>query len=212
MVDQDGILGIYLVGSNSMTYTAFKAIDPLRLVLDLPNTESEIASSPLAVENEIIGKIETMMLAQEPQPMTRVEIGLNQETPYEILQEKNQIVVQFEQTAAVVETEPTPEAEVVLFQTETAAAPASSGEISRPAGKITAIQPITYGEELKVYIIGDGSITKYNVFSLTDPARVVLDLMGVELTAGKPTVPPSDPLVKGIRMGTHPHFVRVGSL
>jgi len=215
VVDQDGILGIYLVGSNSMTYTAFKAIDPLRLVLDLPNTESEIATLPLTVENKIVGKIETMMLAQEPQPMTRVEIGLNQETPYEILQEKNQIVVQFEQTAAVVETEPTPEASVVLFQTETApemeaaATPESSGERSRPAKKITAIQPITYGEELKVYIIGDGSITKYNVFTLTDPARVVLDLMGVELAAGKATVPPSDPLVKGIRMGSHPDKVRV---
>ena len=208
-------MGIYLVGSNAMTYTAFKAIDPLRLVLDLPNTESEISSSPLAVENEIIGKIETMMLAQEPQPMTRVEIGLNKETPYEIVQETNQIVVQFEETAVVVETEPTPEAETVFFQTETApemeaaATPASSEEMSRPAEKITAIQPITYGEELKVYIIGDGSITKYNVFTLTDPARVVLDLMGVELAAGKATVPPSDPLVKGIRMGTHPDKVRI---
>ena len=215
VVDQDGFLGIYLVGSNAMTYTAFKAIDPLRLVLDLPNTESEISSSPLAVENEIIGKIETMMLAQEPQPMTRVEIGLNKETPYEIVQETNQIVVQFEETAVVVGTEPTPEAETVFFQTETApemeaaATPASSKEMSRPAEKITAIQPITYGEELKVYIIGDGSITKYNVFTLTDPARVVLDLMGVELAAGKATVPPSDPLVKGIRMGTHPDKVRV---
>jgi type IV pilus assembly protein PilQ len=215
VVDQDGILGIHLVGSNAMTYTAFKAIDPLRLVLDLPNTESEIASSPLAVENEIIGKIETMMLAQEPQPMTRVEIGLNQETPYEIVQEKNQIVVQFEQTAAGVETKPTPDAEAVLLQTETApemeaaATPASSGEMSRPAEKITDIQPITYGDELKVYIIGDGTITKYNVFTLTDPARVVLDLMGVKLAAGKATVPPSDPLVKGIRMGTHPDKVRV---
>jgi type IV pilus assembly protein PilQ len=233
VVDQDGFLGIYLVGSDAMTYTAFKAIDPLRLVLDLPNTESEISSSPLAVENEIIGTIETMMLAQEPQPMTRVEIGLNQETQYEIVQETNQIVVQFEKTAVVVETEPTPEAEVVLVQTETvpemeaaatspemeatatppemeaAATPASSEEMSLPAEKITAIQPIAYGEELKVYIIGDGSIAKYNVFTMTDPARVVLDLMGVELAAGKATVPPSDPLVKGIRMGTHPDKVRV---
>ncbi|MBW2625659.1 MAG: AMIN domain-containing protein, partial [Deltaproteobacteria bacterium] len=215
VVDQDGFLGIYLIGTNAMTYTAFKAIDPLRLVLDLPNTESEISSSPFAVENEIIGKIETMMLAQEPQPMTRVEIGLNLETPYEIVQETNQIVVQFEGTAVVVETEPTPQAETVFFQTETApemeaaATPESSGEMLRPAEKITAIQPITYGEELKVYIIGDGSITKYNVFTLTDPARVVLDLMGVELAAGKATVPPSDPLIKGIRMGTHANKVRV---
>jgi type IV pilus assembly protein PilQ len=31
----------------------------------------------------------------------------------------------------------------------------------------------------------------------------------VELAAGKATVPPSDPLVKGIRMGTHPDKVRI---
>ena len=93
VVDQDGFLDILLVGSDSMTYTAFKAIDPLRLVIDLPNTESETVSSPLAVENEVIGKIETFEIPGPPAPMIRVEIGLNQEIPYEIVQEQNQIRV-----------------------------------------------------------------------------------------------------------------------
>ena len=217
VVDQDTSLDVLLVGSNTMIYTAFKAIDPLRLVLDLPNTESAIDTSPLAVENEIIGKIETMALGQETQPLTRVEIALNQETPYEIFQEENQIRVQFEKPAVLEEAqaEPVAETEVAAYQAETeplvavAAAPLATEEVSMPAKKITAIQPIRSDEELKVYIIGDGSLNNYNVFTLTDPARVVLDLMGVESVDGKGAVPPSDKLVRDIRVGAHPDKVRV---
>jgi len=217
VVDQDTSLDVLLVGSDAMTYTAFKAIDPLRLVLDLPNTESEMVSSPLAVENEIIGKIETMTLTQEPQPLTRVEIALNQETPYEIFQEENQIRVQFEKPTALGEArvEPAAGTEVAVSQAggESAAVAAASQPpakaTSGPARKITAIQPIRSDEEVKVYIIGDGSIGNYNVFTLTDPARVVLDLMGLKLLATKGAVPPSDKLLKNIRVGEHPDKVRV---
>ncbi|MCG6919222.1 MAG: type IV pilus secretin PilQ, partial [Deltaproteobacteria bacterium] len=217
VVDENTSLDVLLVGSNAMTYTAFKAIDPLRLVLDLPNTESKIVSSPLAVENEIIGKIETMTLAQEPQPLTRVEIALNQETPYEIFQEENQIRVQFEKSSGSGEAraEPAAEKEMAAAQTESepqavvAAPQPAAAAASAPAKKITAIQPIRSDEEVKVYIIGDGSIGNYNVFTLTDPARVVLDLMGVKLAATKGAVPPSDKLLKNIRVGEHPEKVRV---
>ena len=217
VVDQDGSLDVLLVGSAAMTYTAFKAIDPLRLVLDLPNTESEVASSPLAVENEIIGKIETMTLTQEPQPLTRVEIALNQETPYEIFQENNEIRVQFEKPTTPGEARmmPATEAEGPASQTggESATAPAamqsSAKASSAPAKKITAIQPIRSDDEVKVYIIGDGNIKDYNVFTLTDPARVVVDLMGVKLAASKGGVPPSEKLLKDIRVGEHPNKVRV---
>jgi len=217
VVDQDTSLDVLLVGSDAMTYTAFKAIDPLRLVLDLPNTESEVVSSPFAVENETIGKIETMTLTQEPQPLTRVEIALNQETPYEIFQEENHIRVQFEKPTAFGEarSEPAAETEVANSKTEgestvvVAATQPSAKVASAPAKKITAIQPIRSDEEVKVYIIGDGSISNYNVFTLTDPARVVLDLMGVKLAATKGGVPPSDKMLKNIRVGEHPDKVRV---
>ncbi len=217
VLDQDTSLDVLLVGSNAMTYTAFKAIDPLRLVLDLPNTESEIVSSPFAVENEIIGKIETMTLTQEPQPLTRVEIALNQETPYEIFQEENNIRVQFEKPSALREarSEPAAETEVATSKTQgestavVAATQPSAKVASAPAKKITAIQPIRSDEEVKVYIIGDGSISNYNIFTLTDPARVVLDLMGVKLVASKGGIPPSDKLLKNIRVGEHPDKVRV---
>ena len=217
VVDHDGTLDVLLVGSNAMTYTAFKAIDPLRLVLDLPNTESEVASSPLAVENDIIGKIETMTLTREPQPLTRVEIALNKETPYEIFQEGDEIRVQFEKSAAgeKVGSKPAAESEVAASKTEgqpaaaVAATKPSTEAPSAPAKEITAIQPIRSDDEVRVYIIGDGSLKNYNVFTLTDPARVVLDLMGVKLAASRGAIPPSDKLLKKIRVGEHPNKVRV---
>jgi type IV pilus assembly protein PilQ len=216
VVDHDGTLDVLLTGSNAITYTAFKAIDPLRLVLDLPNTESEVSSSPVAVENEIIGKIETMTLTQEPQPLTRVEIGLNQETPYEIFQEGDQVRVQFEKPSALkkARSEPTAESKVAVSKSEgqstgAAATKPSAETASVPAKEITAIQPIRSDDEVKVYIIGDGYLNNYNVFTLTDPARVVLDLMGVKLAASRGAVPPSDKLLKNIRVGEHPNKVRV---
>ncbi len=218
VVDQDGFLDILLVGSDSMTYTAFKAIDPLRLVIDLPNTESETVSSPLAVENEVIGKIETFEIPGPPASMIRVEIGLNQEIPYEIVQEQNQIRVQFNKTAMqaeveVAEAESAPMREVVLptstmAQIDTVTA-GPSAEDMPPAQNITAIQPVSSGEELKVYIIGDGILDNYNVFTITDPARLVLDLVGVKSAVAKPKIPPDDGLVKNIRLGTHPEKLRV---
>ena len=127
-----------------------------------------------------------MTLTQEPQPLTRVEIGLNQETPYEIFQEGDQIRVQFEKPAALKKARSGPAAgsEVAVSKGEgqpTGAAAQPSAEMaSAPAKEITAIQPIRSDDEVKVYIIGDGTLSNYNVFTLTDPARVVLDLMGVK--------------------------------
>jgi hypothetical protein len=82
-------------GSKDIYYSAFKAIDPLRLVLDLPNTVEENVVSPLAVENEIISKIETTTLVHQSQPLTRIEIGLNRDTAYLIDQAQAEIWVQF---------------------------------------------------------------------------------------------------------------------
>ena len=85
----------------------------------------------------------------------------------------------------------------------------SAEETSLPAKKITAIQPIAADDELKVYIIGDGSLGNYNVFTLTDPARLVLDLVGVESVTGKGNIPSANNLVKEIRVGAHADKVRV---
>jgi len=215
---RDGYLDILLVASDPMVYTAFKAVDPLRLVLDLPNTVSGTASSAVALENEPIDKIETFELSWASGPMIRVEISLNQETPYEIIQEQNQIRVQFEKIApqaevAPAETESASERQVALptsamEQIKSDASPPSVEEMV-PAKKITAIQPVNSGEEFEAHITGDGTFDNYRTFPLPDPARLVVDLKAIKSTVSRGTLRPSNPLVKRIRLGNYPDKVRV---
>ncbi len=95
VIDMEVHFDLLRSGSQDIYYSAFKAIDPLRLVLDLSNTVMDAIPSPLAVENEIIGKIETMTLVHKSQPLTRIEIGLNRDTAYLIDQGQEQIWVKF---------------------------------------------------------------------------------------------------------------------
>ena len=95
VIDTEVHFDLLRAGSQDIYYSAFKAIDPLRLVLDLPNTVKDAIPSPLAVENEIIDKIETVTLVHESQPLTRIEIGLNRDTAYLIDQAQEQIWVKF---------------------------------------------------------------------------------------------------------------------
>lgn len=95
VIDMEVHFDLRRAGTQDIYYSAFKAIDPLRLVLDLTNTVKDEITSPLAVENEIIGKIETMTLVHESQPLTRIEIGLNRDTAYLIDQAQEQIWVKF---------------------------------------------------------------------------------------------------------------------
>jgi type IV pilus assembly protein PilQ len=219
VVDQNGSMDVLLTGSDGLVYTAFKAIDPLRLVVDLPDTVAEDLTSPLAVENEIIGKIETVILSQEPQPMTRVEIGLNREIPYEISHDQNQIRVQFEKPVQVAEAttveiveagEPEPEATAAeAVVTEETVSAGTRGEQLPLARKILAVQPVSMDQGSKVVIFADGRVEDYFAFALTDPARLVLDLGGLESAVGKAAIPVADPLVEGIRLGTYSDKVRV---
>ena len=209
--DLDGSLDVVIVGSDALSYTAFKAIDPLRLVVDLPNTLGETISSPMAVENEIIGKIETVELPGAPAPMTRVEIGLNLEVPYEISQEQNQIRLQFEKPAVLAERPEREVSEQVSVDEQVAGVPEPARAVVPlpPADKITSIQPVTLDQELKVYVLANGKLENYNTFPLTDPARLVLDIPGVESTLGRTSINVSHPLVERVRVGIHPDKVRL---
>ncbi|MFP3869306.1 MAG: type IV pilus secretin PilQ [Syntrophobacteria bacterium] len=220
--DQDTFLDVVMVGSEPMAYTAFKAIDPLRLVVDLSNTAGEDIASPIRVENEIIGTIETLMLTQEPRAMTRVEIGLNREVPYTISQDESRIRVRFEKTGLLSETapaEPTAEPEAELTAREiTAAEPlaeeAGPAEALRhkplpPANKIVALEPEITDEQTRVAIVADGKLPHYNVMALKKPARLVVDITGVQSALDKAKYPVAGPLVERIRCGSHPNKLRV---
>ena len=231
VTDKQILFKLMRSGSRSINYTGVKLIDPLRLVVDLFGTVADGLPSPMAVEGEIIVKVETIEFVHESQPITRVEIGLNRDTACLIDQAQDEIWVTFftdpqligaaeAQGEAIVHPEveePLPEtktrqtAETPQPLEEEPVTPAQpiAEEPVALASKILEIQQKASGEDLDVYIIGNGRFDNYNTFVLPDPPRLVLDLFGVRSTEVKDALILDGPWVRRIRVGLHSNKVRV---
>ena len=81
---QQGLWHVVLSGSDPMTYRAIKLSDPLRLLIDLPNTANTSVQSPVAVDNEVISTIKAATIVRDPQPLTRIEIGLKLDVSFRL--------------------------------------------------------------------------------------------------------------------------------
>jgi type IV pilus assembly protein PilQ len=218
-------------GSRSINYTGFKLIDPLRLVVDLFDTVVDGLSSPMVIEDEIIGKVEIIEFVHESQPITRVEIGLNRDTAYLTDQAQDEIWVVFFTNPQLIETreaqgepivhpeveeslpeikaEQTVETPQLLEDEPMVPAQPIAEEPIVLASKILEIQQQASGENLNVSIIGNGRFDKYNTFILPNPPRLVLDLFGVRSTQVKDALILDGPWVRRIRLGLHSNKLRV---
>ena len=85
VVDMEVHFELARSGTQDLSYTAIRSVDPLRLVLRFFDTLGWDVSSPMTVENETIGKIEIITLVDNnSQILTRIEIALKQDTGFSI--------------------------------------------------------------------------------------------------------------------------------
>jgi len=231
VLHQNGQWHVVLIVSESVSYTTIEASDPRRLVVDLPNTLSKtVLTSPIR-ENEIIGTVKTETVVHEPQPLTRVEIALKRDTSYQISRLKEKIWMTFDKAAPTHKVEPASAEQVGATEAEdplpkskatqktTATRILAEGQ-RRPsppparknlpvASKIITIEPVALDEDLDVHIIGDGRLDNYDVSLLSNPPRLVVDLIGVKSTEVKDDLTLSGPWVRKVRVGQHSDRVRV---
>jgi len=218
---------VVLTGPQSVSYRAIMVVDPLRLVVDLPNTSNEMHPKPFKVDNEGIGTIKTAELIHEPQPLTRVEIGLNQNASYAITHLGKEIWVSFNMAEPVnrvkpPQTEPTVKSKVMKYYTKKEVATPESppketilpskplGKSSLPsASKVLSIHQLKMDEELRYYIVANGSLADYVSFHLTNPPRLVVDLIGVKSTEIEGALSFRGPWVKKVRVGRYTTKVRL---
>jgi hypothetical protein len=220
-----------LIVSGSIPYKTIEASDPLRLVLDLPNTVSKTMITSPVRENGVIGTVKTATVVLKPQPLTRVEIGLNQNISYDISYLQERIRVIFDKASPTPKAERSPDEEIAAtkvedpqLETEAMEKPTSTQTIAEgrkdssppfkteslpPAGKILAIEVIALDEDFDVHIIGDGRLDNYDISLLPDPPRMILDLIGVKSSEFKDDLVLNGPWVRKIRIGEHPDRVRV---
>ena len=218
---------VVLTGPRSVPYRAIKVQNPLRLVVDLPNTLNEMQPQPFIVDNEVIGTIITAELIRQPQPLTRVEIGLKQNVSYEITRQGKEIWVslsmgepvtksiplQAEATVNSKDTKYYANKEVVTPKPpakETILPSKPVGKSSLPtASKVLSIRQLKMDEELRYYIVANGSLADYVSFHLINPPRLVVDLMGVKSTEIEGALSFKGPWVKKVRVGRYTNKVRL---
>jgi hypothetical protein len=214
-----------------MTYRTLKADDALgvRLIVDLINTLNEMPPWPFVLNNEVLGTVTTVQLVREPQPRTRVEISLTRDASYKIIRRGEKIWISFDTIQPKIEVEPSrtePVAKPKAQQppmTKEVATPKPSPKKPTPdpappplerkslpsASKVLSVLQSKMDQELRYDIIVDGSLTNYVAFHLTNPPRVVVDLMGVKSTVVEKALNFDGPWVKGVRFGVYTSKVRV---
>ena len=230
---QEGLWHVVLSGSEPMTYRAIKLSDPLRLLIDLPNTANTSVQSPVTVNNEVMSTIKVATIVRDPQPLTRIEIGLNRDVSFRLMGVQDKVWVTLGAAAPVppaattLQVEPLKTMEKVKIEPphpkrpEITLPPKSSAVPTLPfapppqkkqktsATRILAIEPVSVDQELRVYVKVDGGLGSYKAFHLTNPPRVVVDLLDVQTTRTSESVAFTGPLVRKVRVGRHGDRMRL---
>ena len=87
---EDNEVSIKLRSSQALEYTAFKLVDPLRLVLDFPNMEKSDLSGVMEVNQGVVNTIRPLYF--EEAKVLRLEIGLTKAASYEILRPSSYVM------------------------------------------------------------------------------------------------------------------------
>lgn len=95
-----GKIRITIDANTELTYTAFKLTDPLRLVLDLPNTDTTQVSEVSFTDQAPLLKVTPFQFAESGNINSRIEIALSQLVPYQVLSDANRLFVDLEAPAA----------------------------------------------------------------------------------------------------------------
>jgi hypothetical protein len=230
---QEGLWHVILSGSEPMTYRAIKLSDPVRILIDLPHTANTSVQSPVTVNNEVISTIKVASIIRDPQPMTRIEIGLNRDVSFRLRGVQDKVWVTLGAAAPVppaattLQVEPLKTMEKVKIEPPQPKRPdmtlplKSSAVPTLPfapppqkkqktsATRILAIEPVSVDQELRVYVKADGGLGRYKAFHLTDPPRVVVDLLDVQTIQTGDAVAFTGPLVRKVRVGRHGDRIRL---
>ncbi|MEL6182248.1 MAG: AMIN domain-containing protein, partial [Myxococcota bacterium] len=89
--------GAYIAvsGSQEATYSVFKLHNPLRLFVDISNSQltGGVKRAPIAVNNGVINQVAVLDFSDEIQQITRVIIGFEHSAGYDVRTEGDTVVI-----------------------------------------------------------------------------------------------------------------------
>ena len=151
------------------------------------------------MENGTIGEI----LTTQYDDKGRIEIGLTQVANYNISKEDKNLIIDVEKVKKAAEVKV---GEEVVKEKEEK--PPAAKELSK-AKEIVNFLSESKKDFTAFEIIGDGKIENYNAFKLDAPARLVLDIWGVDTRYPQKSIKPKSPFIKLVRIGQYPDKLRL---
>ena len=232
-VSEDGYQ-VEITSSQPVTYTSYKVATPLKVVVDIAQTEPGAITAPVDVKAGIVKRIEVARHGFAENVLSRVEIELASDSEYTVStasDNKKMLLVTFakpqpEQAGAkteakVEEKQPkvedlTPVASVPakieekqVKAEDKPAVPAAKDEplaaVGQKAKVLTAINVVADGVEIVV----QGGVDTFKSFRLTSPYRLVVDISGVKSSFTAKSVAVKSFGIDKARLGISPDKVRI---
>ncbi|MCZ6785375.1 MAG: type IV pilus secretin PilQ, partial [Proteobacteria bacterium] len=213
---------ITLVGLQDPVYTAFLLSDPNALILDISSVEIEAPAEPVAVYDGLVEQVSLSSFSLGgDESMTRVEVALSQWADYEIVQTAEGLAVRLRSAEALAAAGGDEEVleEGVLGEEDPwsdadALEPSAEIEVDdapplSPATAFSGVEVTQTQEGVLIHLRANGMIAATESFTLEDPARLVIDLPGLENASSADRVEVDAGVVKSVRIGSHSDKVRV---
>ena len=184
VTDEEAAVDVVIQGNQPLTYSAIKHQVPLGVVLYFPNTLLEGVAESLTPESALIQNI-TASQPEEQEGLSRIEINLRDDVPYEVNQEENRVYVKFMTSSPAEPAVAEETATGTVVETAEAAGMegASEPEATEPAGKPAWLNRINFlmmdQGKSRVIVRTTGPV-QYDT-ERPSPNRVLLKLYNVKI-------------------------------
>lgn len=205
--ERDGASTVVILGGLRGTqYTAYPDEDFNLVVVEVPSaTIGASLQKQLSVYDGVVREVSVAPFTMRTgEPLTRVEISLAGDSTFEVVPSGDHLKVRVTPTSAVAAAATTTETPATSAQPIVAPADANA-PLAKTLKKVEA-QGSSDGTVL--HFRGDGKISEFTSFALSNPTRLVIDLAGIKNQAGA-KVSVNSAHVAAVRLGAHPDKVRV---
>jgi len=189
---------VWVKGSGILTYTSVKQPSPLGVILYLPETVFEVDVTTMEPDNDFIGSIKTSKIEADA-PTSRIEIALKQDLPYAVARDGSNLKISFKKPVlakapeiaedkSVEGEKPDIEDKPEGKETREPISISEGTATPKPEKPATSLDSVSFEKRedgVTISVKADGTITKYNAFTIKSPPRIVLDLYDLKSPHGK---------------------------
>ena len=206
-IDNDSdSLNLNIHSIQPLNYTEDKIANPRGIVFSFPDTKiDDLRGLYTPPENEFIRYIRADAHAVNESPVATIYISLKTDTQYGVTRDDGRLQVAFSLQPAISN-------KIAAHKNPADVNPEPQKDQKRlpTATKLVKITTESHAEVLAVDVVTDGIITKYNGFTIDNPARIVFDIFNIKSShLAEQIIRVQSKVARQIRYFGHPDKLRL---